>query len=117
MEINYWHVSHPNGVCVVNRNLHSSVLFMGKVGDPHCEAALRFCQANFSRVTHALGEWNQPLHEGVSEWRGTFIISYLSRWVVPPWLLEQALGAAINFHPGTPEYPGIGCCNFALYEG
>lgn len=25
--------------------------------------------------------------------------------------------AAINFHPASPEYPGIGCNNFALYEG
>lgn len=24
--------------------------------------------------------------------------------------------AAINFHPAPPEYPGIGCVNFALYE-
>jgi methionyl-tRNA formyltransferase len=25
--------------------------------------------------------------------------------------------AAINFHPASPAYPGIGCNNFALYEG
>ena len=24
--------------------------------------------------------------------------------------------AAINFHPGSPDYPGTGCYNFALYE-
>ena len=24
--------------------------------------------------------------------------------------------AAINFHPGTPRYRGIGCINFALME-
>jgi methionyl-tRNA formyltransferase len=24
--------------------------------------------------------------------------------------------AAINFHPGPPEYPGIGCTNFAIYN-
>jgi methionyl-tRNA formyltransferase len=31
--------------------------------------------------------------------------------------LEQASSAAINFHPGSPEYPGIGCTNFAIYNG
>lgn len=25
--------------------------------------------------------------------------------------------SAINFHPGPPEYPGIGCTNFAIYNG
>ena len=24
---------------------------------------------------------------------------------------------AINFHPGPPAYPGIGCTNFAVYDG
>jgi methionyl-tRNA formyltransferase len=30
--------------------------------------------------------------------------------------LENAGKAAINFHPGSPEYPGIGCTNFAIYD-
>ena len=42
-------------------------------------------------------------------------MSYLI-WVVPEWLLRKAKIAAINFHPASPDYPGIGCRNFALYE-
>ncbi len=49
-------------------------------------------------------------------WQGDYIISYLSRWVVPAELLERARRAAVNFHPASPDYPGIGCNNFALYE-
>jgi methionyl-tRNA formyltransferase len=49
-------------------------------------------------------------------WEGEYIISYLSRWVVPEYLLKKAKVASINFHPGSPDYPGIGCNNFALYE-
>jgi methionyl-tRNA formyltransferase len=30
--------------------------------------------------------------------------------------LSQGQKAAINFHPAPPEYPGIGCYNFALYD-
>jgi methionyl-tRNA formyltransferase len=40
----------------------------------------------------------------------------LSRWVVPENLLRKAKIAAINFHPASPDYPGIGCNNFALYR-
>lgn len=32
-------------------------------------------------------------------------------------MLESTGIAAINWHPGTPQYPGIGCTNFAIYNG
>lgn len=44
-------------------------------------------------------------------------VSYISPWVIPDRILQQTKKWAINFHPGPPEYPGIGCTNFALYEG
>ena len=31
-------------------------------------------------------------------------------------LINNCKIAAINFHPGPPEYRGIGCLNFALYN-
>jgi methionyl-tRNA formyltransferase len=45
-----------------------------------------------------------------------YVISYVSPWIVPKQLLDNAKIASINFHPGPPEYPGIGCTNFALYN-
>lgn len=94
-----------------------SVLFLGKAEDEYCLRALRFCQERFDQVTFCLGKWGDPLSEEIRLWEGDYIISYLSRWVVPPDLLGRARKAAINFHPASPEYPGIGCNNFALYEG
>ncbi|EKD26228.1 MAG: hypothetical protein ACD_79C01302G0009 [uncultured bacterium] len=44
------------------------------------------------------------------------IISYISPWIVPYELISKTKIAAINFHPGPPEYPGIGCTNFAIYN-
>ncbi|HYH38475.1 MAG TPA: formyltransferase family protein [Azospirillum sp.] len=43
------------------------------------------------------------------------ILSFLSPWIVPAAVLERA-ALALNFHPGSCDYPGIGCYNFALYE-
>lgn len=43
------------------------------------------------------------------------IISFLSPWIVPAKALSQS-ALSINFHPGSVDYPGIGCYNFALYE-
>jgi methionyl-tRNA formyltransferase len=92
------------------------ILFLGKANDPYCARALAFCRQNFVEVTDALGNWRDPLPDHVGFWEGDYIISYLSRWVVPDFVLARARVAAINLHPASPEYPGIGCNNFALYE-
>ncbi|MBI5125197.1 MAG: hypothetical protein HZA70_03070, partial [Planctomycetes bacterium] len=94
----------------------SSILFLAKKEDDHVEKALRFCQQNFTDVTAYLGKWGDPLPEDIGWWDGEYIISYLSRWVVLDYLLKKAKIATINFHPASPDYPGIGCNNFALYE-
>lgn len=93
-----------------------SVLFLGKAGDVHCARALEFCCERFNSVSTGLGSWGDPLPPAAAEWTGDHIISYLSRWVVPADLLARAKKSAINFHPASPDYPGIGCNNFALYE-
>jgi methionyl-tRNA formyltransferase len=93
-----------------------SILFLGKKNDEHVEKALRFCQLNFTDVTAHLGGWGDPLPEDIGGWTGEYIISYLSRWAVPEYLLKRAKVAAINFHAASPDYPGTGCINFALYE-
>jgi methionyl-tRNA formyltransferase len=46
-----------------------------------------------------------------------YIISYISPHIFTQNQLAKVQKAAINFHPGPPEYPGIGCTNFALYNG
>lgn len=92
------------------------VLFLAKHGDAHVSRALGFVQDNFRSVVAYHADWGDPLPEDIGQWRPDYVISYLSRWVVPENLLAKARTAAINFHPAPPEYPGIGCTNFALYD-
>lgn len=93
------------------------VLFLGKRDDPHGARAGAWCKQQGWDVQYLDGAWGDPLPQAARDWQGDLIISYLSRWVVPAGVLARAGVAAINFHPATPEYPGIGCNNFALYEG
>ena len=44
-------------------------------------------------------------------------ISYISPWIIPSEMLNSTKKWSINFHPGPPEYSGIGCTNFAIYDG
>lgn len=63
-----------------------------------------------------LGEWGSKFDDDLGYLHYDIVISYLSRWIVPSHILDRA-GASINFHPASSDYPGIGCNNFALYEG
>ncbi|QFU03795.1 Bifunctional polymyxin resistance protein ArnA [Pseudoalteromonas sp. THAF3] len=92
------------------------VLFLAKKGDDASSSALSYLHDKGFDVEHHFGEWGDKLPHSAAQWRGDIIISYLSRWIVPQALLDRANIAAINFHPAPPEYPGIGCNNFALYN-
>ena len=46
-----------------------------------------------------------------------YTFSFLSKRILTKKFLDNTKFLNINFHPGPPEYPGIGCYNFALYNG
>jgi methionyl-tRNA formyltransferase len=96
--------------------LNKSILFLGKKDDKYCLEASKFLRTNFKNVDIFLGDYGDSLPNNASSWNGDYIISYLSRWIVPPKLLSSASEASINFHPASPDYPGTGCINFALYN-
>jgi len=61
------------------------------------------------------GNVGDPPPAALAEVGGGVILSFLSPWIVPAEPLARA-ALALNFHPGSRDYPGIGCYNFALYE-
>ena len=63
-----------------------------------------------------MGNRDDKFPEDIEWWKGDYIVSFLSPWVISNSLLNRAKKASINFHPAPPEYPGIGCTNFAIYE-
>lgn len=93
-----------------------SILFFAKKNKLFIEEAVRFIKQHFHNYDIYLGDREESFPIAKSEKSWDFIISYLSPWIVPQWLLSKAKIAAINFHPGPPEYPGIGCTNFAIYD-
>lgn len=93
-----------------------SILFIGKKNDYNCERAMEFVKLHFPEHDILLGKRGDPFPEEIGWWKGDYIVSYLSPWIIPDNLLSRAEKACINFHPGPPEYPGIGCTNFAIYD-
>jgi methionyl-tRNA formyltransferase len=100
----------------VNKQKDLKILFIGKADDFYSRQAADFVLTHYPAAEIIFSERQQPFPEELHSWTGDLIISYLSQWIIPEMLLEKASMAALNFHPGPPEYPGIGCTNFAIYD-
>ena len=92
------------------------ILFIGKENENNSQIASDFLRVHFKEVTVVYSDRKNPMPDYIYDWEGDFFISYLSQWIIPASILQKARWAAINFHPGPPEYPGIGCTNFAIYN-
>lgn len=93
------------------------VLFLGKKDNPFAGRAAAYLQKNFKDAFIFIGDRRDKLPEDVLNWKGDLLISFIGSWIIPESLLQNTSLAAINFHPGSPEYPGTGCTNFAIYNG
>jgi methionyl-tRNA formyltransferase len=93
------------------------VLFLCKKDNEYAQRAAAFVREHFQQPVIFEGGRKDKLPEEVLSWKGDLFISFISSWIYPQQLLSNAGFAAINFHPGSPEYPGTGCTNFAVYNG
>ena len=97
---------------------------------PHYTDIEAFLRANFDCTIYK-GDWGDPFPditwEYVTDTMGRkyyqsngikydWIFSFLCPWKIPKEVLSLAKKGAINFHPGPPKYPGIGCYNYAIWN-
>ena len=125
--INYGYLCHPETALIscriMNLNLKPkdpkdyNVLFLCKKDNEYARRAADFVKRHFSQHQIFEGGRHDKLPPEVLNWQGDILISFISSWIYPQSLLSGASVAAINFHPGSPEYPGTGCTNFAVYNG
>lgn len=76
---------------------------------------LKILNKFFKKYDLILGENNTFFPHHKIKKKYDVIISYLSPWIIPEQILNNS-NLNINFHPGPPEYPGIGCYNFAIFK-
>ena len=93
------------------------ILFFGRDACVHTEQALTHLKGlAFDVMSVKSRARNETLPEHILAWEGDYIFCFRSLYILPKQLIDRAEFAAINFHPGPPEYPGSGCLNFALYD-
>ena len=89
---------------------------MGQKGCENSLDALQYLESIGCEVLPLLGDRkNNPLQTKDINWQGDFIFSYRCHWLIEEQILNKASIASINFHPGTPDFPGSGAYSWALY--
>lgn len=105
---------HPKGAkaaCVLLLNTNE---YLGR-------AAEKFCRAYFdirfiARSDRAVSKLPQELLTMVTNEKVDYLFNFLSPVKVPKDILDAIQIASINFHPAPPEYPGVGCASYALFD-
>ncbi|MDC0357809.1 formyltransferase family protein [Oligoflexia bacterium] len=83
---------------------------------PGLDQVLVHLKSHAADVKLFTGKPPDPLPSAAYELTPDIVISYSSPWILPRELLSRTQAWNINFHPGSPDYPGTGCTNFALYN-
>ena len=94
------------------------IMMFSKKNNPFCDYAECILKGYLRKDDYlsVRGNVGESFDEELRYYTPEYIISFLSPWIFSKSFLQIAKTAAINFHPGSPDYPGSGCYNFALYE-
>jgi methionyl-tRNA formyltransferase len=87
-----------------------------KIDKPTVKECIEYVKGHFNYVSVYQGKVGNPFPLEACNNSPDIVFSYLSPWIIPPKILNKTKLWNINFHPAPPEYPGIGCFNFALYN-
>lgn len=97
--------------------LRERVLFFGRSECEDSKKAVDFLNKLGFQVDSFFSKSREDiLSSNILNWSGEYIFCFRSLYILPKSLIDRASKAAVNFHPGPPQYPGSGCLNFALYE-
>jgi methionyl-tRNA formyltransferase len=101
---------------MINKPLGRVLYFGGQ----NCEGSLQVAEylldyADHIEIVYSANR-NEPLPQKILEWEGDYIVCFRSYHILTKQILDKAKIAAINFHPGSPKYPGSGAASWALYN-
>ena len=92
------------------------ICFLTKIEKQGVKEAISFTKKITKDIDVFSGDSDSAFPVTVNKENYDLLISYISPWIVPKVILDKTKRWNMNFHPGPPEYPGIGCFNFAIYD-
>ncbi len=91
------------------------VLFISEPSEAGREAA-EFIESKIENLTIILWKFGDSQPKGLEKWTGNWIFSFKSDLILSSNVLSNAKLGAINFHPASPDYRGIGGEFWAVKE-
>ncbi|QPK43530.1 hypothetical protein H4W23_02075 [Streptomyces gardneri] len=71
----------------------------------------------FDHVSVILWDYGDPPPRAHESWHGDHIFCFKADLLLKPRTLARAAVSALNFHPATPQFRGVGGYDFVLREG
>lgn len=97
--------------------IKKNILFFGRYGDNKSLQILKLLNRSYKNVKVCWSKFKkQKIPNEIYSYKNDCVISYRSYFILNKKILSNTKHA-INFHPGPPEFRGIGCANFAIYKG
>tara|TARA_B110000438_G_C15761286_1_gene627404 strand:- start:616 stop:1278 length:663 start_codon:yes stop_codon:yes gene_type:complete len=92
------------------------ICFIAKKEKIGVKEAINYSKKLSSKIDVFYGSPDDPFPEKIIQNKYDILVSYLSPWIIPAKILKKTTKWNLNFHPGPPKYPGIGCFNFAIFN-
>ena len=90
---------------------------MGRLDCFYTKQIIKFLKKNFTNVKIFLSkDFRSKPNKDILNWKGDYIFCFRSYYILKKKLINNTKNYAINFHPGPPEYRGIGGVNFAILK-
>ena len=92
------------------------ILFIGKANDCYSSKYYLYLKKNFKYVSVIYNNLinHTQIKRQIKYWKGDYIICFRSNYLFKKNEIRKPSKNIINFHPGPPQYRGIGCVNFAI---
>jgi methionyl-tRNA formyltransferase len=92
------------------------ILLIGKEDDKYSIKYYLYLKKNFRYVSVIYNNLinHKQIKRRIKNWNGDYIFCFRSNYLLKPNEIKKASKNIINFHPGPPQYRGIGCVNFAI---
>ena len=99
------------------KNSLGVVLFMGKKDCSYSNRIKRLLEKSSKKFYYfESSRIGEKINKKYLKLNYDYIFCFRSYYILKKNILNKVNNAAINFHPGPPEYRGTGCVNYALYK-
>ena len=93
------------------------VLFMGRNNCSYSKRIKKLLKKNSKKFYYfESSRIGEKINKKYLKLNYDYIFCFRSFYILKNNILKKVNNAAINFHPGPPEYRGTGCVNYALYR-